>query len=214
MRHRESWPRNEDVQHRAACHLCDALHEAPLVEEGREARCGTCGGVLYRNRPASLERAVAFGVAALVLMIVAHSFPFITLDAKGTKSEMTLARAAFALMDEGSDLLGVAVGLFTLVAPAILAGGLVYVCFPLLWGKKWPGAVRVTRLVQSLEQWAMIEVFFLGALVSLLKLVKLADVHLGVAFWALAAVMFFLAGAMAGIDRRELWDRLEVASSR
>ena len=61
---------------------------------------------------------------------------------------------------------------------------------------------------------AMIEVFFLGALVSLLKLVKLADVHLGVAFWALGAVMFCLAGAMAGIDRRELWDRLEVAAAR
>lgn len=204
----------DDVQHRAACHSCDALHEAPLVLEGREARCGTCGALLYRNRPASLERAVAFGMAALILMVVAHTFPFITLDAKGSKAEMTLGRAAFALMEEGSNLLGLAVGAFTLVAPAILAGGLVYVCLPLLWGRRWRGAARVTRLVQHLEQWAMIEVFFLGALVSLLKLVKLADVHLGVGFWALGAVMFCLAGAMAGIDRRELWDRLEVASTR
>ncbi len=72
----------------------------------------------------------------------------------------------------------------------------------------------MTRLIQKLAPWAMIEVFFLGTLVSLLKLVKLADVHLGVAFWALGAGMICLAAAMAGIDRRELWDRLEVAAER
>lgn len=213
MRHRESWPRIE-MRHRAACHLCDALHEAPLVVEGREARCNTCGSLLYRNRPASLERAVAFGLAALILMVVAHTFPFIGLETKGAKVEMTLGSAAFALMEKGSEVLGLAVAAFTLVAPVILAGGLVYVCLPLMWGRRWPGAARVIRLVQRLEQWAMVEVFFLGVLVSLLKLVKLADVHLGVAFWALGAVMFCLAGAMVGIDRRELWDRLEVASAR
>jgi hypothetical protein len=35
-----------------------------------------------------------------------------------------------------------------------------------------------------------------------------------VGFWALGAVMFCLAAAVAGIDRRELWDRLEVAEER
>lgn len=213
MKHRESWPRTEE-SHRAACHFCDALHEAPDLEEGREARCETCGAVLYRNRSNSLERVVAFGLAALVLMLVAHTFPFISLETRGARAEMTLVSAAVVLMERGSQLLGLAVGVFTLVAPTVLAAGSVYVCLPLLWGKRWPGAVGVTRLVQRLEQWAMVEVFFLGVLVSLLKLVKLADVHLGVAFWAMAAVMVCLAGVMAGIDRRELWDRLEVAAQR
>jgi len=44
--------------------------------------------------------------------------------------------------------------------------------------------------------------------------VKLADVSLGVAFWALAGVMVCLAAAIGGIDRRELWDRLEVAAEK
>ena len=50
-----------------------------------------------------------------------------------------------------------------------------------------------------------------GVLVSLLKLAKVADVHFGIGFWAFCAVMVFMAGAVAGIDREELWDRLEVA---
>ncbi|NNC90109.1 MAG: paraquat-inducible protein A [Akkermansiaceae bacterium] len=211
MRHRETWPRTAGRRHQAACHLCDALHDAPLVEEGREARCRVCGEVLYENRPASLERAVAFGTASLVLMLVAHTFPFLELDAQGREAEMSLTGAALRLMQEGSDLLGLAVGVFTLLAPLILAGGLVYVCLPLMWGKAWPGAVQVTRLVQEAQPWAMLEVFILGVLVSLLKLVKLAEVELGIAFWALGLLMICLTAAFAGIDRRELWDRLEVA---
>jgi paraquat-inducible protein A len=209
----ESWPRTA-ARHRAACHFCDALHEAPALEEGREARCGVCGAVLYRNRPASLERTVAFALAALLLMVVAHSFPFLSLEASGNRSVMTLGGASLALMEEGSELLGLGVAVFTFLAPVLLAAGLVYVGLPLLWGRRWPGAVPLARLMKRAEPWAMIEVFFLGSLVSLLKLVKLAEVHLGAAFWALGAVMICLAAAMAAIDSRELWDRLEVAAER
>ena len=213
MSHRKPWPR-VDREHLAACHFCDALHEAPEMEEGKTAYCGTCGSVLYRNRPASLDRAVAFGVAVLVLMVVAQGFPFMSLDAKGVRTAMTLTQAAGSLMGEGSVVLGLAVAVFTLIAPIVLAGGLVYVCLPLRWGVAWPGAVTVTRWLERIAPWAMVEVFFLGALVSLMKLVKLADVSLGVAFWALGGVMFCLAAAIGGIDRRELWDRLEVAAAK
>lgn len=210
MSHLEAWPR-ADREHLAACHFCDALHEAPAVEEGKAAYCGNCGAVLYRNRASSLDRAVAFGVAVLLLMVVAQGFPFMSLDAKGVRTAMTLTEAAGALMREGSVVLGLAVAVFTLVAPVVMAAGLVYVCLPLRWGLAWPGALVVTKWLERIAPWAMVEVFFLGALVSLLKLVKLADVTLGVAFWALAGVMFCLAAAIGGIDRRELWDRLEVA---
>lgn len=59
----------------------------------------------------------------------------------------------------------------------------------------------------------MIEVFLLGVLVSLLKLGHLAELHFGVGFWAFAALMFCMAAAVAAIDKRELWDRLEVAGA-
>jgi paraquat-inducible protein A len=61
------------------------------------------------------------------------------------------------------------------------------------------------------EPWNMIEVFLLGVLVSLMKLGEMADLVFGLGFWAFAALMVCMAAAVAGIDRNELWDRLEVA---
>lgn len=135
------------------------------------------------------------------------------MEAGGIKTTLTLIKASEALIGEGSAIVGWGVGVFTVVAPLMMAGGLVYVCGPLIFGRAAPGAKFVTTWMSRTEPWNMIEVFLLGVLVSLLKLGSLADLHFGVGFWALVALMLCMAGAVAAIDKRELWDRLEVALS-
>ena len=136
------------------------------------------------------------------------------MDAGGMRTVLTLPGASKALIDEGSWLVGGGVALFTIVTPLALAAGLVYVCGPLMFGRSAPGAKLVTKWMNRTEPWNMIEVFLLGVLVSLLKLGHLAELHFGIGFWALTALMFCMAAAVAAIDKRELWDRLEVAGSK
>jgi len=207
------WPKPPGGPHRSVCHFCDTLHEAFPVPEGTAARCSCCGAVLYQNRPASLVRATAFSLTALLLMVVVHSFPFLTMDAASMRTTLSLTSAARSMFEGGSPIVGSAVALFTIIAPVVLACGLIYVCGPLMFGRIAPGAMFVTRWMSKTEQWNMIEVFLLGVLVSLLKLAKVADVHFGTGFWAFAVLMFCMAAAVASIDRDELWDRLEVAKS-
>lgn len=207
------WPKPPGGPHRSACHFCDTLHETEPLPEGTAARCKCCGAVLYQNRPASLVRVTAFSITALILMVVVHSFPFLTMDAASIRTTLNLASAARALIDQGSPVLGVALALFTIIAPLALAGGLIYVCGPLMFGRIAPGATHVAKWLNKTEPWNMIEVFLLGVLVSLLKLGKVAEVHFGMGFWAFGVLMLCMAAAVAGIDRNELWDRLEVAKS-
>jgi paraquat-inducible protein A len=206
-----SWPQPAGGPHRVACHFCDTLHEAPGVPEGTAARCRCCGVVLYQNRPASLVRTTAFSLTSLVLIAIVHSFPFLTMKTNGLQTELTLIRAARELIRQGSGTIGWGVALFTTVAPVMMAMGMLYVCGPLLVGRAAPGARQVARWVGHTEPWNMIEVFLLGVLVSLMKLGEMADLVFGLGFWAFAALMVCMAAAVAGIDRNELWDRLEVA---
>ncbi len=184
------------------------------MPEGTAARCKCCDAVLYQNRHASLVRATAFSLTSLILMVIVHYFPFLIMDADGGfHGNLNLTSASGALIREGSPILGIALAVFTIIAPIGMASGLIYVCGPLMFGRVAPGAVRVAKWLNKTEPWNMVEVFLLGVLVSLLKLAKVAEVHFGMGFWAFAALMFCMAAAIASIDRNELWDRLEVAKA-
>ena len=206
-----SWPRISDEPIRVSCHFCDALQEAPRLLEGDAAHCCRCGEMLYQNRPRSLARATGFSSAALIFMLLAHLFPSITVDSGSIRRELTLLEAADALFREANPLMGVVAVLFTVVAPLTLMGGLLYVAAPLRFGVALPGALTVTKIFQLSEPWSMLEVFLVGILVSLLKLGAVGEIHLGAGLWALVGLVFCTAFAMAGIDRLELWDRLEIA---
>lgn len=211
-RARAAWPRPRGTRY-SACHFCDTLHEVKPIAEGDAARCTRCGAVLYQNRRASLTRAAAFSMAAMLAMVLMHSFPFLVMDAASLRRSLTLFGAALSLSQEGMPELGAAVILFTVIAPFVLAGGMLYVTLPLLFGRAMPHARWVAKWMYFSEPWNMAEVFLLGVLVSLLKIAKLADVEFGIGFWACGMVMVCMAAAVAGIDREELWDRLEVAES-
>jgi len=207
------WPKPRGGPHRSVCHFCDTLHLALALPEGTAARCVCCGAVLYQNRPASLVRATAFSITSLILMGVMHWFPFLVMDAASVRTTLNLSSAAMALIDQGNPILGAALALFMIVTPIALASGLIFVCGPLLFGRVAPGGIQVAKWLNKMEPWNMIEVFLLGVMVSLLKLGKVADVQFGLGFWAFGALMVCMAAAVASIDRDELWDRLEVASS-
>ena len=210
----KGWPRAMTASKHAACDYCDTLQKIIPLEEGESAHCRICGSELYENRPRSLQRTVSFSLAALFLMVLVLLFPFLSLDNSGLKSTMTVWGAAASLWAQGDVALAIATAAFIVVLPVLLVLCLLYVTFPLIFGRYLKGAVLAFRAVNHLQTWTMVEVFFLGAIVSLLKLVKLAEVTLGEGFWAFALLMVMIAGALSSIDKVEFWDRIEAARER
>lgn len=195
-----------------ACHDCDLLFgRPPVIREGERVICPRCGADLFTRRRNTVHRVAAFTVASAVLFVAANLFPFLTLTADYRQSGMVFSQSVSGLDKQGSPFLAAAVGVFTLAAPALVIGGLLYLFLPLLAGRRLPGAVPLCRSVYEARRWNMVEVYLLGVLVSLLKLGKLATLSLGVSFWAFLGLIVCLTAALASIDPRELWNRLEDA---
>lgn len=210
----KGWPRAESASEYAACDFCDTLQKVVPLMEGDSAHCRTCGAALYENRPRSLQRTISFALTALFLMGLVVIFPFLTLNNAGFTNSMTVWGAAGNLWRQGEAFMAIATASFIVVLPLILIFCLLYVTCPLVVGRSLPGAVRAFRIVNQLQAWVMVEVFFLGAMVSLLKLVKVAEVTMGEGFWAFALLILMMAGAFSSIDRVEFWDRIEAARER
>ena len=194
-----------------ACHDCDVLFSTPELLEGERVICPRCGANLFTRRWNSVHGATALVVASAVLFIAANLFPFMSLRSDYRESQMVLSQSVSGLESEGYVSLALAVAVFILAAPTVMITGLLYILLPLFHERRLPGALRLCRCIYSIRRWNMIEVFLLGALVSLLKLGKLATLTLGTSFWAFVGLIICLAAALTSIDQREVWARLEAA---
>lgn len=191
--------------HLIACHECDLLQrEVPLPRSG-VARCGRCGATLYRSQPESLELTLALTLGAIVLFVVANTFPIVGLKIQGQLIQTTLYHTARTLYDEDMKSVAALVFVTAIAMPALELFALTYLLLPLRLGRVPPYFAAAFRMLQSVRPWGMVEVFMLGVLVSLVKLAHLASIVAGVALWSFAVLMLVMAAISTTFDARELW---------
>jgi len=190
-----------------ACHECDLLQRAPSIEKGAVC-CARCGAVLFKTSPGSLERTLAYTLAAISLFILANSFPIVRIEAAGNRVATTLLHAARTLWDQGQPETGLLVFVTTFLVPAAELAAVTYLLLPLQRGVLLPGARQVLAFLDHVRPWSMIEVFMLGVLVSLVKLASLAHLVLGVALWAFCGLVVAMPAIASSLDTHDLWRRI------
>jgi paraquat-inducible protein A len=196
-----------------ACHDCDLIHQVGPVPEGSAARCSRCGALLFQHKPNSLERTLALTVAGLILFVVANSFPFLGFKIQAQVHKTLLITGVQELYHQGMWVLASVVLLTTIVLPAAQMLGLLYVLVPLRRNRIPWKLKEVFRFIQSLRPWAMMEVFMLGILVSIVKLAKMATIVPGIAVFAFMALIFVLAASLAVLDPHAVWERIKIQES-
>ena len=177
------------------------------------AKCSRCGAVLQRHKRDSLDRTLSWTIAGLILFVVANSFPFLALKSGGLVRETTLITGVVELYKQDMRTVAVLVFLTTIVFPVAQLSGMLYLLLPLKINRlPWWKPALVFRFIRSLQPWAMMEVFMVGILVSMVKLAKLAKVVPGIAIYSFAILIFVLAAATASLDPHLVWNRLELDS--
>ncbi|WP_322004145.1 paraquat-inducible protein A [Paraburkholderia tropica] len=196
-----------------ACRHCDALYRKPRLQRRQSARCSRCSTALYRENAAQLDRIGAITVAALVTFLIAQSSPIIELDANGITSQSSLLGALVVLWREGMQSVASMVFCATFLFPLIEMVALLYVLLPLRRGIVAPGFNLMMKALRFVRPWGMLEVFMVGILVAIVKLVSIARVIPETALFAFAALTLMLA-VIAAFDPRGLWDVVDGLRAR
>ena len=197
-----------------ACHGCDLLVNVATLKHGESASCPRCGGFLTRYRRDAYSRVLAFTTAGLILLILANSYMFLSFSASGLDSVMTLAQTPGALWEHGMPEVAALVAGFIIVIPAAVLLMLLVLCFALNRDRYYPWLVPVAKGIFLSQNWAMVEVFIIGVIVSLVKIAAMATVVLGISFWAYAGFSICFTLAVAGLDRYQCWEKIEALGAR
>ena len=191
-----------------ACHECGLIQRMRALPDGASARCPRCGAALYRERHASIDRVLMLTIAALILFVLAHSFPFMSFSLEGREQVSTLLTGVIQLYRDGMWPLALLVFGAASLVPLLKLLGNLYVLLPLRLGRRPWGAAAAFRYTEVLHPWAMMEVYLLGVIVAYVKLTDLARLELGVAVYSFVALIVVMVAAEAALDRRTVWARL------
>jgi paraquat-inducible protein A len=197
-----------------ACPDCDALQREPEGEAQHGCACWRCGAFLGPTYDPRIDRVFALAVTALVGFCITLAFPLMHINLQGISRQTTLLGASSALWSDGMQPVAALVFLTTVLVPGVDLVALVYLLGGVYfcergWLARLPRfSVPMLRLAQAARSWTLLEVFMLGALVSLVRMRGQATVHSDVALWSLAALILLLAALGTAVHPRALWARL------
>ncbi len=192
--------------HLIACHECDALHHLQALPEHSEAYCASCDALLYRHvGEQSIHRSLALHLTALLLFIMANSFPFMSLKLAGRVQTDMLLSAPMALFQLGMNDLGLLVLLTTIVFPLLTMLAALYLLVPAAFHRRAYAMATVFRVLQRLMPWSLLGVFMLAVLIAIVKLLDLAEIEVGLSLMAFALLLPVSVMAQKDMDSAMFW---------
>jgi len=197
--------------HYICCHECDEISKIPYPHKPGRYKCPNCGHTLFKYWPGMIEKIYALNLASLFLFVLTVYFPFLTFQVLGNSSEATFTTAVEYLYKDGDYVIAIVVFMTTLVIP--LGRILLYLSLfgPLYHGHLPRYAPHVLKLLEAILPWGMLDVFLVGVLVSIVKLVKMGTIIPGISLWAFAILIPIMAYAQAIFDPHPIWDRIAEA---
>jgi paraquat-inducible protein A len=197
---------NEDaLDELIICHRCHTLHEEIPITDGSKALCSECGTVLYRYDSKLIEHGLALSITALIFFVLANFFPIVKIELLGHEQFITIPKTFMTLIDQGFYFVGLLCAFLIFFFPLMVF--LLYTAIFLLF--KFKKGKIVTKelliLLSYAHKWNMSDIFLISILVALVKLIGYAQIHMGVAFWALIVYVCIDIYLTKHIHLSEMW---------
>lgn len=109
-----------------ACHECDWLVALPPLSPGEKADCPRCGHTLASRHHRPAQRSMALALSALVALLLAISFPFVSFNVGGIGNRIELSQTATTLIGFHQPIVAIAVILTIVVLPAVYLSGVIW----------------------------------------------------------------------------------------
>lgn len=196
---------NENIT--LVCEQCHTPVNIPPLAHRQRAVCPVCNHTLVSFRYYANEKLLAYSFSALVLLLLSLPFNFLTFKASGQKHSIDLPSGITVLIEQDYMSLAIITSLATVLLPGIVLSGMFLLSLAQIRQRRPFYLNRLFGLVKTLMPWSMAEIFLVGALVSLIKITELADVAIGMSFYAFIGFSAFTALCISQFDttRYQMW---------
>ena len=197
---------NEDaLDNLIICKKCSTLHEEVPIKDGTKACCSECGATLYRYDSKRIDRGLALSMTGFIFFVLANVFPLVQIQILGHEQFITIPKTIFSLFDSGFYIVGIICAFLIFIFPLMIfmINILLFILLKIKRGEKWTKDLLI--LLSHITPWSMTDIFLISILVALVKLIGYAQIHMGIAFWALMVFVLIDLYIVKSIQLSELW---------
>ncbi len=186
------------------CPDCGAIVELPPIRSGT-LHCWQCRGTLERasHRPRGL--AFCCALATLILLVPANLMTLLSISKAGFHAHTTLASGVATIWRQDWPAVAIVVALTAIILPFLRFGLLAVSLGAVLAGHRGNWVGPMFRHAESLDLWAMPDVFLIGVAIGYSRLAAEIPVAIGPGGWCLIAAAFMAMLTRATIERRRVW---------
>lgn len=191
------------------CPNCGTPHIKKDIAPQEEAVCIKCGRVLYKVEKYIELKIFLLVLSGLIFFIIGMFYPIVDINIIGYKENLIVVKSSLFLFNKGYIFISLFV-FFTIFLFPFICVILYFISTFLILIKYNKFLIKKLLLaITILKDWCFLDIFFIGILVSLIKMFSYASIDFNIGFIAYViflSIMFYIV-KFTGVET--LWDLYE-----
>ncbi|MGB3210663.1 MAG: paraquat-inducible protein A [Desulforhopalus sp.] len=195
--------------HFLACPDCDVLLSRTDAPAGHSIICPRCGKTISRRTSDSIIKVLALSIAGLLLYLPAILLPLMTMKSFGFSDSANIIASVINFYRSGYYFVSFMVLLSAVVFPLALLTSVFLISVHLSLQRYPSWLAPVFRTYLHLEEWAMVEVYLLGIMVTVIKMNKSTEIYYQTGLFCFTGLVLLTLAIATAIDHDEFWQAIE-----
>ena len=187
------------------CGDCDLLLPEKKAPSGCSVCCPRCGRTLKKCKKNPIQRTLALSLTGLLLYLPAILLPLMTFKSLGFSDSANVIESIVNFYKNDYYFVSLMVFLSAVVFPLLLLSLMFTISFN-LQRKRYPSYLAyLFKTYLHLEEWAMIEVYLLGIMITIIKMVDSTEIMYQSGIFCFTALVLTSLAISTTIDRYYFW---------
>ncbi len=202
-------PDSHTLNHLTACPDCDLLMPKTEAPPGHSVLCPRCGKTISKRNSDSIIKALALSIAGLLMYPPAMLLPLMTMESFGFSDSANIIDSIINFYQNGYYLVAFMVLLSAVIFPLVLLGS-VFIISLQLYRHRYPRYLaKLFRAYLHLQEWAMVEVYLLGIMITVIKMGNSTDISYNTGIFCFSGLVLLTIAIAAAIDTDFFWEAIE-----
>ncbi len=202
-------PYTKNIDNLTACPDCDLLLSKTEAPGGHSIICPRCGKIISRRTTDSIIKVLALSIAGLLMYLPSILLPLMTMKSFGFKDSANILDSIINFYQNGYYFVSFMVLISAVVFPLVLLTSIFFISCQ-LYLKRYPSYLaNFFRIYLHLEEWAMVEVYLLGIMVTIIKMNDSTEINYNLGIFCFTGLVLLNLTIATVIDHDFFWQAIE-----